>query len=62
MTKNATLKRLVKEGLFEEMICKLSEEGREGAFQLPDKGRPYREGLACAKAPPSRKELGMFRE
>lgn len=45
-------------------MCKLSEEGREGAFQLSDKVRPYKEALACAKPtrPPSRKELGVFRE
>ena len=70
----ALLQQSDKGGLFEERICEVSEDGREGAFQLPDKGRPSREGLVCATPhlpptllPPShpcpgRKELGMFRE
>lgn len=45
-------------------MCKLSEEGREGAFQLSDKGRPYKKAwhVQSPPRPPSRKELGVFRE
>lgn len=46
------------EALFEEMMCKLSEEGREGVFQLSDKVRPYKEALACAKPTPPPKQEG----
>lgn len=47
----ALLQQSDKGGLFEEMVCKVSEDGREGAFQLPDKGGPSREGLVCATPP-----------